>query len=159
MDLKASDLVKKQSQNNKLKLRNYHKELEKCIENIKSVNKECERDHMYYNIPIVLPTDPHYDYTECTLYVKESLINQEFYVRICNSGNVLYISWSSKDVEKVQKRNNKLNVKKMEKLRRESPAFIGGSINTAMDRLLLTTSLMKNNPKYGKLFSKQKNKN
>lgn len=152
MEFKASDLVNFRIQNKRSKQRNYEHELQKCLETIKTAFKATQVDHIFYKVPVVLTLDPNYDYSECVQFLKERLLNMEFYVRVRSSGNELYISWNSMDVEKVKKRNSKVACKNMEF---EKECFIRSKANLmpAMARLSLTTKLMKNNPTYKGLES------
>ena len=156
MEFKASDLVQSTNLNSRTKLRNYEIELQKCLETIKTTFKATQTDHIFYKIPIVLANDPNYDYNECVKYIKEKLTKLEFYVRIRTSGNELFISWNPEDVEKVKRKNLKVNQKIMQK---DKECYIKSKtgLMPAMSRLNLTTNLMRHNPAYSKLFTESRN--
>jgi hypothetical protein len=153
--IRASDLVKIRQTNDKMKQKNYFIEYQKCVERIKSVNKNCESDHTFYTLPVVLASDPNYDVNECAAYIKEKLRGSEFYVRLRGSENTLFISWDPDLVTKVKK---KLQVEKEKekltdiKLLKQNTIDYNGS---AIGTLHLTSNLMKKNPKYSALFNKK----
>jgi len=162
--LKASDLLKSEESNKKYRKRNYRMQYDKCLDLIQTINNHCHSQYTTYNVPAMLPGNPHFDMDECIIFLKEELRKADFYVRLMKPGNVLYISWKPHDVEKVRKLNQRIESKERKKDEelsvnterkvKEKPV-IEFNPDSALSELHLTSQLIMNNPKYSHLKSVQ----
>lgn len=173
--LKATDLYKNDDVLKKLRKKNYRKQYDKCIETIRSVNEHCHVQYTTYNVPAMIPGEPYFDMDECIIFLKEELRKADFYVRLMKPGNILYISWRPRDVEKVQKlnskhRNNNYNnynnynsddnmdkENEVKEIKSKRP-IIQFNPDSALSNAHLTTSLIMDNPDFAHYKTVQKYK-
>jgi hypothetical protein len=154
--LKAGDLTKNEIVFKRLRKKAYLTQYEKCVHLIESINKHNLR-YTTYTVPVIVPSQPHYDVDECTIYLKEELLKADFYVRLMKPGNVLYISWKSEDVAKVRKMKEKKENRTNSNSSSDVSKFqeIDYNPDSALSNVHLTTTLMMENPKYAHLKSLQ----
>lgn len=143
--IKASDIVNHVNQNKKSKIQNFDVEYNKCMTQIIEQSKtNSDKEFIIYSVPLMKTLDPNFECSDCVNYLKAKLTFAEFYVRICNSGNEIYISWKPSDVKKVQKFLEKR--KKKERTTVTDIPRLEVNPNSALSMLRLTSHLMKNNP-------------
>ena len=169
-NFKASDLLRHEETKKRLRRTNYKEQYQKCLDWISTVNEHCHTLYTTYTVPFILPGEPNYQVDECATYLKDELRHSEFYAKVMNPGNELYISWRPEDVEKVRKRNDKKfekeereREKEQERRDREyeeeqkaNSKVIRYNPSAPFSDLHLRATLIKENPRYGNLKSVQR---
>ncbi|KAJ3170019.1 hypothetical protein HDU87_000485 [Geranomyces variabilis] len=130
LSFKASDLLKEEEALARLRKKNYRIQFQKCLNVVNSAHKDLHQQYTVYNVPLVLPGDPHFSLQECIAYLKEKLTDAEFYVKLMQPGNVLLISWLPEHVRKVKK---KAQQKVNEKRAAETQASVSEAAGSSKD--------------------------
>lgn len=88
--VKASDLVKQQTDKDKLKNKIYNK-IYKRIEHKITISSASNLYECWYEVPEFIYNIPLYKIDDCMIYLVKQLIKNEF--KVDRNNNILYISW------------------------------------------------------------------
>lgn len=161
MSLKASDLLKKDKERERLRRANYNKECEKCLDWIQNADSFTCSKYTIYTLPAFLISDANYVLHECVQFVKEKLTRSEFYVRVLKPGDRLFISWDPKLIKvperKITKASSTQRRRDAQEESRPGPSIVFDA-NSSLSRLRAAATLMTDNPRYAHLDSVKKSK-
>jgi len=96
---KASDLQEDVFFKKKVQRKLYSHQLRVCMNEIKT-NNDSGSKFTIFKVPLLISGEPHYLQEECTQFLKDNLIEFDYYVRLVSPGDTLFISWDPLHIRK-----------------------------------------------------------
>ncbi|KAJ3082366.1 hypothetical protein HK102_001755 [Quaeritorhiza haematococci] len=133
----------------------YTDQVRKCFDHIKYVGQNGTK-HTFYTVPMCILGEPYYNGVDCIHILKQELKNRGFRRKVCDPGNVLFISWDPnhqpKSDKKSDKKSDAVPNQALRMPQREVPKIeqqvLSLNPDKPLSRIKFIADLIKTNPKY-----------
>lgn len=141
---KATDLQSDVIFQKKIQRKLYSHQLKICMNEIKTTNNSGSK-YIIFRPPVLISGEPHYIQDECVIFLKRNLIDYDYYVRLVQPGDSIFISWDPTHITK--KFENEKNRRSQERQEDDDIEEFYCDPSDPFDFLGLTANLLEKNKK------------